>query len=94
MGTDEIKARESLLSDANTQDSEPLFRISMAAMLTGLSTAQIKYYEAHGLLDDNRKVPGKHRYYSKKDIERLIKIKNLREQSWATTAIKLLFNAQ
>ena len=49
---------------------QPVYPMSVARELTGLSERQIRYYDSMGLVIPKR-TPGGHRLYSEKDIERL-----------------------
>lgn len=71
-------------------DDEPIFRISAVARLTGVSPSTIRYYESQGLLERRSEDKGKHRYYSKRDIERIKRIQELRKENWETPVIRYI----
>ena len=56
--------------------TKPLFTIRIAAQQTGLHSQTIRKYEARGLLEPFRSDGGT-RFYSEKDIERLLEIGEL-----------------
>ena len=59
--------------------SEPLFVISVAARMVGLHAQTLRYYERAGLLEPSRSM-GRHRLYSRRDIERVRRIRELTEE--------------
>lgn len=71
-------------------EDEPIFRISAVSRLTGISPSTIRYYEAQGLLERRSEKKGKHRYYSKRDIERIKRIQELRKDNWETPIIRYM----
>lgn len=56
-----------------------LFQIGEVAELTGLSHRTLRYYEELGLLEARSHGPGKFRIYTREDIERINRIKRLKE---------------
>jgi len=59
--------------------SEPLFVISVAARMVGLHAQTLRYYERAGLLEPSRSI-GRQRLYSRGDIERVRRIRELTEE--------------
>ena len=57
---------------------EPLFVISVAARMVGLHAQTLRYYERAGLLEPSRSI-GRQRLYSRRDIERVRRIRELTE---------------
>ena len=57
---------------------EPAFVISVAARLVGVRTQTLRYYESLGLVAPHR-TRGNQRVYSRRDVERVRKIRNLME---------------
>ena len=67
MATDEMFGHE-----------EPIFIISVAARMLGVRTQTLRYYERLGLIEPNR-TQGNQRIFSRSDIERVQRIRNLME---------------
>lgn len=65
-------------SQANAEEQE-LFQIEEAAKKTGLTTRTLRYYEEKGLLVPTRHGDSNYRLYTQIDIERLERIKQLRD---------------
>ncbi len=57
---------------------EPVFVISVAARMLGVRTQTLRYYERLGLVEPSR-TRGNQRVYSRRDIERVQRIRNLME---------------
>ena len=55
---------------------EPVYIISVAARMLGLRTQTLRYYERLGLLEPTR-TGGNQRVYSRRDIERVQRIRGL-----------------
>ena len=55
---------------------EPAFVISVAARLVGVRTQTLRYYESLGLVEPHR-TKGNQRVYSRRDVERVRRIRNL-----------------
>jgi DNA-binding transcriptional MerR regulator len=60
---------------------EPVFAISVAKRLTGLTERQIRYWEAQELVAPVR-TPGNHRLYSQADIDALVWAARLRRRGY------------
>jgi DNA-binding transcriptional MerR regulator len=60
-------------------DTRKLFTIEQVAALTGLTKRTLRYYEEVGLLTPTDRTEGNYRRYSEDDIERLERIKKLRD---------------
>jgi DNA-binding transcriptional MerR regulator len=58
-------------------ESGPSFRIGEIAEQAGVSTRTVRYYEQVGLLEDVERSPGGTRRYSKRDVEALMRIREL-----------------
>lgn len=58
------------------ENEEPLYIISVAARMVGVHAQTLRYYERVGIIKPSR-TQGRIRLYSKKDIEKLQKIKTL-----------------
>jgi MerR family transcriptional regulator, repressor of the yfmOP operon len=56
-----------------------LFTIEQVAARTGLTKRTLRYYEEVGLLPPTGRTEGNYRRYSEEDIQRLERIKNLRD---------------
>jgi MerR family transcriptional regulator/heat shock protein HspR len=57
-------------------DREPVFIISVAARMLGVRTQTLRYYEQLGLVEPAR-TGGNQRVYSRRDIEKVQRIRNL-----------------
>jgi DNA-binding transcriptional MerR regulator len=57
----------------------PTFTIEQVAAQTGLTKRTLRYYEEVGLLPPTGRTEGNYRRYSQDDIQRLERIKNLRD---------------
>lgn len=66
--------------------------ISEVETMLGLSKKSIRYYESEGLIAPTRNKYNDYRTYTKEDIEKLKKIKFLRELDVSVEQIKCLFN--
>src|SRR6266700_6386298 len=60
-------------------DERNLFTIEQVAARTGLTKRTLRYYEEVGLLPPTDRTEGNYRRYSEEDIQRLERIKNLRD---------------
>ncbi|MBI3744887.1 MAG: MerR family transcriptional regulator [Chloroflexi bacterium] len=59
-------------------DDEPCFAISVAARMVGLHAQTLRSYEKAGLVEPSRS-KGRNRLYSRRDIQRLQKVRELTE---------------
>jgi DNA-binding transcriptional MerR regulator len=59
-------------------EEQALYTIEQVATRTGFTKRTLRYYEEVGLLPPTGRTEGNYRRYSKADIERLERIKNLR----------------
>ena len=57
---------------------EPVFIISVAARMLGLRTQTLRYYESLGLIEPSR-TRGNQRVFSRRDIEKVQRIRDLME---------------
>ena len=55
---------------------EPCFVISVAARILGVRTQTLRYYERLGLVEPYR-TGGNQRVYSRRDVDRVLRIRNL-----------------
>lgn len=55
---------------------EPVFVISVAARMCGVQTQTLRYYESLGLVAPARST-GNQRVFSKQDIDRVMRVRNL-----------------
>ena len=60
-------------------DARGLFTIEQVAARTGLTKRTLRYYEEVGLLPPTNRTEGNYRRYSEEDIQRLERIKKLRD---------------
>src|SRR5438128_9345764 len=72
VSTDE---QEKLVSD----DEQTYYTIEQVAARTGLTKRTLRYYEEVGLLPPTGRTEGNYRRYSETDIQRLDRIKKLRD---------------
>jgi MerR family transcriptional regulator, repressor of the yfmOP operon len=63
----------------SSTDSHNLFTIEQVAAQTGLTKRTLRYYEEMGLLSPTGRTEGNYRRYSGEDIQRLERIKKLRD---------------
>src|SRR5580700_8788697 len=62
-----------------SDDDGPRFRIGEAAAQAGVSTRTLRYYQELGLLSPTSTTAGGARRYSKADVERVLRILQLRD---------------
>jgi MerR family transcriptional regulator/heat shock protein HspR len=77
---------------------EPCFVISVAARIVGVQTQTLRYYERIGLVEPQR-TSGNQRMYSRREVERVQRIRNLMDDLGVNLAgvevvIKLLERLQ
>jgi len=60
-------------------DEQSLYTIEQVATRTGFTKRTLRYYEEVGLLPPTGRTEGNYRRYSEADVERLERIKNLRD---------------
>ena len=65
--------------DAAVSTGDELARIELVAARTGLTKRTLRYYEEIGLLDPPIRTEGGYRLYSEADIQRLERIKRMRD---------------
>ena len=65
--------------DAPSAADAPSFTIEQVAAQTGLTKRTLRYYEEVGLLPPTGRTEGNYRRYTQEDIQRLERIKNLRD---------------
>jgi DNA-binding transcriptional MerR regulator len=63
----------------HSASSLPMFTIEQVAAQTGLTKRTLRYYEEVGLLPPTGRTEGNYRRYTQEDIQRLERIKNLRD---------------
>lgn len=64
---------------AKTPENEPRYVISVAAIMLGIQTHTLRYYERIGIIEPSRSA-GNIRLYSESDIARLRRVKTLIEE--------------
>jgi len=75
-------------------DAQSLFTIEQVAARTGLTKRTLRYYEEVGLLAPTDRTEGNYRRYSEMDIQRLERIKKLRDLlGFSLAEIRELLNA-
>ena len=60
-------------------DEQSLYTIEQVATRTGFTKRTLRYYEEVGVLSPTGRTEGNYRRYSEADVERLERIRNLRE---------------
>jgi DNA-binding transcriptional MerR regulator len=66
-------------SRTNGQPVEDYLRIEQVAARTSLTKRTLRYYEEIGLLEPPTRTEGGYRLYSEQDVQRLLRIKRLRD---------------
>ena len=90
LATDNIDNTQKLEID----DGQCLFTIEQVATRTGFTKRTLRYYEEMGLLPPTGRTIGNYRRYSEADIQRLQRIKNLRDLlGFSLTDIRELLEA-
>src|ERR1700730_9515595 len=76
-----LRRIDNMMVDIDTPDSDEqsLFTIEQVATRTGFTKRTLRYYEEVGLLPPTDRTEGNYRRYSEADIQRLERIKNLRD---------------
>lgn len=64
---------------ARTTEQAGAFTIEQVAAQTGLTKRTLRYYEEVGLLPPTGRTEGNYRRYTQEDVQRLERIKNLRD---------------
>ena len=78
-----------------TETEEPLYSIEQVATRTGLTKRTLRYYEEMGILPPTDRTEGNYRRYSENDIQRLERIKELRNLlGFSLTDIRKLLEAE
>ncbi|MGI9061977.1 MAG: MerR family transcriptional regulator [Ktedonobacteraceae bacterium] len=75
LATDNIDNTQNLAID----DGQSLYTIEQVATRTGFTKRTLRYYEEVGLLPPTGRTEGNYRRYSEDDMQRLERIKNLRD---------------
>jgi MerR family transcriptional regulator, repressor of the yfmOP operon len=76
-------------------DAQSLFTIEQVAARTGLTKRTLRYYEEVGLLAPTDRTEGNYRRYSEADIQRLERIKKLRDLlGFSLAEIRKLLDAE
>lgn len=84
-----------IADDTLTTDKPNLYTIEQVATRTGLTKRTLRYYEEVGLLPPTGRTEGNYRRYTESDIQRLERIKKLRDLlGFALTDIRELLNAE
>jgi DNA-binding transcriptional MerR regulator len=74
-----VAANEEQQSAVDTDEQAPFYTIEQVATRTGMTKRTLRYYEEVGLLPPTGRTEGNYRRYSEADIERLERIKKLRD---------------
>lgn len=76
-------------------DERPLYTIEQVATRTGMTKRTLRYYEEVGLLLPTGRTEGNYRRYSETDVQRLERIKKLRDLlGFSLTDIRKLLEAE
>ena len=90
LATDNIDNTQNLAID----DEQSLYTIEQVATRTGFTKRTLRYYEEVGLLPPTGRTEGNYRRYSEADMQRLERIKNLRDLlGFSLTDIRELLEA-
>src|SRR5579883_3176049 len=90
-----VAANEEQQSAVDTDEQAPLYTIEQVATRTGMTKRTLRYYEEVGLLPPTGRTEGNYRRYSEADIERLERIKKLRDLLGFTLSdIRALLDAE
>jgi len=80
---------------STSTDERSLFTIEQVAERTGLTKRTLRYYEEVGLLPPTNRTEGNYRRYSEADIQRLERIKKLRDLlGFSLADIRTLLDAE
>lgn len=83
------------MADSTTREQAAFLQIGEAADLTGLTQRTLRFYEEKGLLNPPTRMEGGFRLYSNDDIERIERIKQLKELlGFSLADIKTLIDAE
>src|SRR2546428_12505690 len=83
-----------IANDTLHTDNSGLYTIEQVATRTGLTKRTLRYYEEVGLLTPTDRTEGNYRRYSEMDIQRLERIKKLRDLlGFSLAEIRELLNA-
>ena len=74
-----VAANEEQQSAVDIDEQAPFYTIEQVATRTGMTKRTLRYYEEVGLLPPTGRTEGNYRRYSEADIERLERIKKLRD---------------
>lgn len=85
--------REDLLSTSRPDPSSPLYSISVAAELAGLSVPTLRLYEQYGLVEPARTEGGTRRY-SAADVELLQRVSRLVEAGVTLSAVGMVLGLE
>src|SRR5713101_1011374 len=81
--------------DTLTSKEQNFYTIEQVASRTGFTKRTLRYYEEVGLLPPTDRTEGNYRRYSEADIQRLERIKNLRDLlGFSLTDIRKLLEAE
>ncbi len=81
-----------MIKEVIISDSEPIFHISEAAKILGVSVHTLRKYENEGLLLPHKSETNQ-RIYSKKDLERINCIRNaIKEKKIGINGIKVIYS--
>src|SRR2546427_5961849 len=81
--------------DTLTSKEQNFYTIEQVASRTGFTKRTLRYYEEMGLLPPTDRTEGNYRRYSEADIQRLERIKNLRDLlGFSLTDIRKLLEAE
>jgi DNA-binding transcriptional MerR regulator len=74
-----VAANDEQQSTIDTSERAPLYTIEQVATRTGMTKRTLRYYEEIGLLPPTGRTEGNYRRYSEADVQRLERIKKLRD---------------
>src|SRR5438105_15567303 len=84
-----------MVTDNINTDEQRLYTIEQVATRTGLTKRTLRYYEEVGLLPPTDRTEGNYRRYTESDIQRLERIKKLRDLlGFSLTDIREILEAE
>ncbi|GAC1392598.1 MAG: MerR family transcriptional regulator [Ktedonobacteraceae bacterium] len=82
-------------NEFHIQEEQPLYTIEQVATRTNMTKRTLRYYEEVGILLPTGRTEGNYRRYSENDVQRLERIKELRDLlGFSLTDIRELMNAE
>ena len=77
--TDNYSSLTPQQDEQQTQEEQSLYTIEQVATRTSMTKRTLRYYEEVGLFSPTGRTEGNYRRYSEEDVQRLVRIKELRD---------------